>query len=35
MNLYKRVFPKWSYTEDVATPTGWHLKTDHDEHNMD
>ena len=25
MNLYKRVYPKWTYEEPVTTPTNWTL----------
>ena len=23
MNLYKRVYPKWTYNEDIPLPTQW------------
>jgi len=28
MSLYKRVFPKWAYHHEVATPTSWETLTD-------
>ena len=28
MNLYKRVFPKWAYHHEVATPTLWETMID-------
>ena len=28
MSLYKRVFPKWAYQHEVATPTLWETIVD-------
>lgn len=35
MHLYKRVYPKWTYSSDVVMPTTWHSAADKLDEKMD